>query len=173
MAEIIADLLHRQTVVEQMLRYAMAQRVRTAALSRDADPVETTSDDVRYRSRAQRTDRGVQREEKRSLGARGPQLTQITQDRLSDAARETPRRSPNRGQDRVRPCERACAKTTAAEVAPRGAQPPPLRSPRAQSSLGRSKPSLRPTTPAEIRQAASRPNPHPRCRQQLHPWPVA
>ena len=88
MAEIVADLLHRQAVVEQMLRYAVAQRMRTAPLACDADPVEAASDDVRYRAPGQRTEWGTQREEQRALGARRSQLADVAKDRLSDAARE-------------------------------------------------------------------------------------
>ena len=71
MPEIIADLLDRQTVIEQMLRRRVAQRVRTAPLAGDAETVEAAADDMRYRTPAQRTDRGVQCEEQRPLGTGG------------------------------------------------------------------------------------------------------
>ena len=85
MSEIVADLLHRQAVVKQMLRRRVAQRMRTATLAGDA---EAASDDVRYRTPTQRTDRGLQCEEQHPLGTRGTKLAYIAQDGLSDAAGE-------------------------------------------------------------------------------------
>ena len=41
MSEIVADLLHRQALVEEMLRRRVAQRMRTATLAGDAKAVET------------------------------------------------------------------------------------------------------------------------------------
>ena len=59
MSEIIADLFHRQALVEEVLRRRVAQRMRPATLAGDAETVETASDDVRYRASAQRSERSA------------------------------------------------------------------------------------------------------------------
>ena len=46
MAEIIADLLHRQALVKEVLRRRVAKRVRTAALADDPEEVEVAADNV-------------------------------------------------------------------------------------------------------------------------------
>ena len=88
MPELVANLLHRQALVEEMLRRCVALRMRTATLAGDAEAIKIASDDVRYRGPAQRLERGVQRQEQRSLQTRGTNLAEIAHDRLSDTARE-------------------------------------------------------------------------------------
>ena len=88
MPEIIANRLHGQTVIEQMLRGGVSQRMRTATLAGDAEAIEAASDDVPYRAPAQWPDRSAQREKQRPLRARETNLADIAQNCVSDAAGE-------------------------------------------------------------------------------------
>ena len=70
MAEVIADLLDRQAVVEQVLGGSMTKRMCTATLAGDTEPIEACPDDVRNCLPGHRTDRSDQSEEQCPLRTR-------------------------------------------------------------------------------------------------------
>ena len=88
MAEIIADLLHRQALVEEVLRRRVAKRVRTAALADDPEAVEAAADNVPDRAPGHRSNRGIERQEQRSVRASGTNFANVAKDGLADAARK-------------------------------------------------------------------------------------
>ena len=88
MTQVVAHLLHRQAVVEEMLGRAVAKRMGAAALADNPDAVDATSDDIADRVPGHRPDRGLQRQEQRSFRTRRTNLADVAQDRLSDTARQ-------------------------------------------------------------------------------------
>ncbi len=82
MPEIVADLLHRQTVIEKTLGGGVTQRMRAPALAGNAEMAEAAVDDVSDHVPCYGPQRSVQRQEQRPVGPRGTDLAQVADNRL-------------------------------------------------------------------------------------------
>ena len=63
MAEIVADRLHRQALIEKMLSGGMTQRMRTTTFSGDPKTINARRDDELYHMSVEWLDRSLQRQE--------------------------------------------------------------------------------------------------------------
>ena len=71
----------RKALVEEVLRRRVAQRVRTPAL---ADNPEAAADNVPDRAPGHRSNRGIERQEQRSVRARGTNSADVAKDCLAE-----------------------------------------------------------------------------------------
>ena len=86
MPEIIPDHLHRHALVKQMLSGRMPQRVRASTPGDDAETIQAVSNHASQPTAAEWPERGVKREEQRTLRTLRADLDKVPENGLPDAS---------------------------------------------------------------------------------------